>query len=112
MHLAHMSEVNISRCYLWHDPASWSVNDWAVAAGGEMGECLNFCKKLRRITMDIDSPNNPPSAERCIQDIGKEIADTFWYLDLLAHRLGLDMETICIEKFNDISEREGLPQRL
>ena len=112
MDLKYMSEINYSRCLMWHNPFEWSVNDWAVAAGGEMGECQNLCKKLRRITMDIDSPNNPPTVEGCIQDIGKEIADTFWYLDLLAQRLGLDMETICIQKFNEISEREGLPQRL
>lgn len=113
MDLQEMSRINMDRCKVWHeDPREWSVNDWAVAAGGEMGEAQNLCKKLRRMTSNIDSPNNPPSVDECIALIGKEIADTFWYLDLLAQRLGLDLQTIAIEKFNEISEREQLPQKM
>lgn len=138
MDLKELSRINYERCKEWHtDPNEWTPNDWAAAMGGEVGEiglavddfllallaeanrtaahygrALDLCKKLRRMTSNIDSNNNPPSIEDAIEAIGKEIADGFLYSDLLMHRLGLDTEAVIMTKFNEISDRENLPQRM
>jgi NTP pyrophosphatase (non-canonical NTP hydrolase) len=78
----------------------WSLNDWAVAAAGEMGEMCNLAKKLRR-GEDISA-----------EDIGKEIADTITYLDFVAWKLGLDTGSIVQAKFNEVSRRIGSSVRL
>lgn len=134
-----LSETNKSRAEEWHKGGleEWSHNDWAAAMGGEVGEiglaiddfllammaeanrcaahygrALDLCKKLRRMTNNIDSNNNPPSIEDAIKAIGEECADGFLYSDLLMQRLGLNTGDVIIEKFNFISDRENLPQRL
>lgn len=138
MDLKELSRINYERCREWHtDPDEWSVNDWAAAMAGEVGEiglavddfllallaeanrtaahygrALDLCKKLRRMTSNVDSNNNPPSIEDAIEAIGKEVADGFLYSDLLMHRLRLDTETVIMSKFNEISDRENLPQRM
>lgn len=78
----------------------WSLQDWAVAAAGEMGEMCNLVKKLRR-----GEPVDPA-------DVGREIADTITYLDFVAWKLGLDMGQEVIRKWNEVSERIGSDIRL
>lgn len=39
-------------------------------------------------------------------------ADVFFYLDLFARRAGVDFEDALVAKFNEISERNGFPERL
>ncbi len=134
-----LSETNRARAEEWHQDGleEWSPNDWATAMGGEVGEiglaiddfllalmaeanrtaahygrALDMCKKLRRMTHNIDSNNNPPSIDAAIAAIGDEVADGFLYSDLLLQRLGLDTGAVIARKFNAISERENLPQRL
>lgn len=46
------------------------------------------------------------------QQIASEIADVFTYLDLLAASLGVDLGRAAVEKFNEVSERVGFPDRL
>lgn len=134
-----LSATNRARAEEWHKGGinEWSHNDWAVAMGGEVGEiglaidefllallaeanrcaahygrAQDMCKKLRRMTHNINSNNNPPDIAAAIQAIGYECVDGFLYSDLLLQSLRLDTETVIIEKFNFISDRENLPQRL
>lgn len=72
----------------FHSIESWSPTDWATATAGELGEACNLIKKLRR-GEDID-----------IVTIGRELADTAIYLDLLSNRLGLDLGQMVLETFN------------
>ena len=59
----------------------WSVSDWFLAVGGELGEAMNAAKKLNRIRDGI--PGNDPSdtEESLLAQVREEIADTFIYLD-------------------------------
>lgn len=90
------SRLNRERCekhYFLLD--HWSLSDWAIALAGEAGEMCNLIKKKNR------------GEEVDIRQIGKEIADVVTYADLLASRLGLSLEDIVKQKFNEVSERKG-----
>lgn len=109
-----LAEINLERCLIWHKDGleDWSVSDWACAMAGEAGEVCNAVKKLRRIECDANSVNNPESHAAAISAIALEIGDTLLYLNLLALRLGIDLEQAVKDTFNRVSEREGFPQRL
>lgn len=111
--LEDLRNTNLSRAMVWHPDGieEWSVNDWAVALGGEAGECLNKCKKLKRIDSNIRQANGM-DREQMVQAIGEEIADVVLYADLLASRLGFRLEDLLVSKFNDTSIREGFSHRL
>lgn len=114
-----LREVNVARCNRWHPPTgleSWSVSDWAVAMAGEAGEVCNAVKKLRRaedmITSLNDAGRQIDSKAQAVAVIGEELADTFLYLDLLAARLGIDLEAEIVAKFNSVSAKYDFPERL
>lgn len=125
---ARFSQVNRERCQLWHsgfpaqDETGWSGADWSNASMGEIGELLealgrivqlgNTVKKLRRQETTPGAGAVDPEYEVLRQRLGKEIADAWIYLDLLAQFYNLVAEVIIADKFNEISERESLPQRL
>lgn len=69
------------------------IGDCALA--GEVGELCNLIKKLKR-------GENVPKEE-----LAKEIADVQIYLDLLAARLGVELDNATIEKFNQVSVKRG-----
>lgn len=92
--------------------AFWTPSDWAVAMAGEAGEVCDAIKKLNRVEGGVVHATGPRTREEAVAAVAEEIADTVIYLDLLAQRLGIDMERAVKDKFNRISEREGFPQRL
>jgi NTP pyrophosphatase (non-canonical NTP hydrolase) len=98
---------NVKRCEkAFHSVDGWSESDWACAAAGEMGEICDAIKKRRR---GWDKPGvTAPS----VDDVGKEIADTICYLDLLAARLNIDLSAAVRDKFNEVSDRVGSDVRL
>ncbi len=67
---------------------------------GEGGELCNMLKKRRRGEAIPD------------KDIAHELADIQIYLDLLAQRLGINLEAAVIEKFNIVSAKRGSDIRL
>lgn len=115
---AEVTAANIARCDRWHKGGltDWSVADWAVAMAGEAGEVCNAVKKLRRVEDDIanisDPDRQPSTKAEAVAKIGEEIADTFLYLNLLAARLGIDLPSEIIAKFNATSVRYGFPERI
>jgi NTP pyrophosphatase (non-canonical NTP hydrolase) len=84
----------------------WSTQDWFVAVTGELGELGNMLKKIRRGT------SYPGMVMPSGDDLAEEIADVATYLDLLAAHLGIDLGEAIIRKFNKVSERWDLPDRL
>jgi NTP pyrophosphatase (non-canonical NTP hydrolase) len=42
-----------------------------------------------------------------LQSVSDEIADVAIYLDLLAARLGINLEEAVVKKFNEVSEKIG-----
>lgn len=129
------SAVNHSRALEWHTTEDgveeWSPAEWGNALAGEVGELCNYLKKILRhdkgiqqmavgtvpnSTLFLEDPEYRARAAEIRQGLvdaaAKEIADSFTYLDLVATRIGVDLLAATIDKFNEISEREGLPQRL
>lgn len=116
-----LRRVNLTRALKWHPEglSSWSFGDWYAALAGELGE-LNAellkmgdtIKKLNRLRDNIHSKNAGGDFEALQQKAKDEIGDVATYLDLLATRLGFDLEDCIRDKFNKISEREGFPDRL
>lgn len=113
-----LRKANSTRCVRWHKGGieEWSVTDWATAVTGELGEACNAIKKLRRIECGAQNINDPDrqltEVSQAVASIGEELADTLIYLDLLALRLGIDLEAEVVRKFNATSERYSFPERL
>lgn len=90
-----------------HSLDSWSMSDWFMAVMGELGEAANFGKKLRRIQDGIIGNKPGETVEVLKENLKKELADTYTYLDLLATSQGLSMGEIVVEKFLETSEKIG-----
>ncbi len=78
------------------DGSDWSLNDWATAVLGEIGEAANLLKKVRRGDFTLDEVR---------PELAKELADVQTYLDILAFRCGVDLGRATIAKFNEVSCR-------
>jgi NTP pyrophosphatase (non-canonical NTP hydrolase) len=115
---AEISAINRQRCDRWHDgfpnhEDDWTGADWSNAMQGEAGEAGNVVKKLRR--QELSTPGNRGDDLGdgvLLNKLAAEIADTFIYLDLLATYYGIDLEQAVIDKFNEVSEREGFPEMI
>jgi NTP pyrophosphatase (non-canonical NTP hydrolase) len=107
---ANFREANVTRCKKWHPDGieSWSSSDWITAVMGELGELASLLKMRNRERDGLVGNKFSPTD----QQIADEIADTFTYLDVLAHVLGVDLGQAVAEKFNRISERSGFPDRI
>jgi NTP pyrophosphatase (non-canonical NTP hydrolase) len=102
-----LRDANVRRCEKsFHSVEGWSESDWACAAAGEMGEICDAIKKRRR------GWDKPGVASPTVDDVGKEIADTICYLDLLAAKMGIDLSEAVRQKFNEVSDRVGSDIRL
>jgi len=77
----------------------WGETDWGCALAGEAGELCNMFKKRKRGTK-----SKKVNLEAC----GKEIADIVLYCDLAAEHLGLSLEEIITQKFNEKSKKMGV----
>lgn len=104
---------NAPRCQRWHPATSipWSLADWSNALCGEAGELANFIKKLRRHETGAVNEGDP-KPDALVAAAGEELADVVIYADLLAHKLGLDLATEIVTKFNTTSMKHGFPERL
>lgn len=110
--ISRIGEVNLSRCLRWHPAGinSWSLSDWSVALAGEVGELCDVVKKLNRARDGLRG--NKLTPEELNVELAKEIADVFIYLDLLARAAHVDLYAAIRDKFNEVSERNGFPERL
>jgi len=101
MTFSELRQKNVERCETsFHPLADWSLCDWATALAGECGEACNLIKKRRRgETIPADA-------------IADEIADVVIYADLLAARLGVNLEAAVQRKFNEVSQRVGSSIRI
>lgn len=81
----------------------WSKSDWCLAVTGELGEAANIIKKIRRGDYELDDVR---------EQLADELADVVTYLDLLAHRCGIDLGKATERKWNKVSERVGCNIRI
>lgn len=110
--IREISEKNLQRCLRWHPAGinSWSLSDWAVALAGEVGELCDAVKKLNRVRDGLVG-NKVPEHELHAA-LWKEAADVYLYLDLFARAARFDLANAVRLKFNEVSERNGFPERL
>lgn len=83
------------------DGSDWSDAQWLMAVTGELGELANLLKK--KLRGDLAHRTEDDVRE----EIGDELADVQIYLDILAFRLGVDLNEAVIRKFNKVSRRVG-----
>ena len=109
--LNKISKVNRARSAEWHGrnpDEEWSITDWSNALCGEIGEACNEIKKIRRIECGFKKGKIKTHKKA----LAKEIADAFLYLDLLASYYDIDLEQAIVDKFNEVSDREGFEYKL
>lgn len=129
------AETNLQRCNRWHPRGikSWPLERWSNALAGEggetaeavaqlselalklvgkIGQVANAVKKANRVQDGMVQKQGPRGWQEAVDNITKEIGDVAAYLDLLAQRIGVPLETCIATAFNQISEREGFPERL
>jgi len=106
----HFRAANVSRCVKWHPGGieSWSPSDWLTALAGEFGELASLLKMRNRERDGLPGNKFSPT-DKMVAD---EVADVMTYLDLLAAALGVDLGQAVVSKFNEVSERIGLPDRI
>jgi hypothetical protein len=108
-----LRDANVSRLNTtWHPLNDWSPSDWAVCVAGEMGGVCHQLKYLRRAQDKLPSAQVAAERKAIIDALGNELADTVIYLDLLAARMGINLASAVIEKFNDVSIKAGSEVRL
>lgn len=100
--IAHLQRVSVERSAEFHS-LDWTPSQWLQALVGEVGEYANLRKKHER--GDIDAATFKRLAEG-------ELADIQCYLVLLADRLGIDLASATVAKFNEVSDRIGSVLRL
>lgn len=114
MNLQEFSRINRERCEspegFNHALNSWSTSDWFTATMGELGEAANVAKKLNRVRDGITGNDETPEELRV--KLGRELADTFIYLDLLAQSVGVDLSEVVADTFDAKSEKMRYPVRL
>lgn len=81
----------------------WSPAQWLQAVVGELGEYANARKKVERGDM---------TEEEAKEKLASELADVTIYLDLLAHRLGINLGDAVMQTWNAKSEKLGIPLRI
>lgn len=107
--LRYFQAASTDRASLWHKDAPWSIQDWAVATLGELGEAANIIKKMARHRDGI-ATDRDPSVEELTAMLAEELADTQAYLVLLAQAAGIDLAGATVDKFNAVSARQGWEQ--
>ncbi len=102
--------ANVARCLKWHPEGieSWSASDWMTAIVGELGELAGLIKMRNRERDGLPGNKFSPTDEQ----IGKEAADVLTYLDLFCAAQGIDLGVVTVQKFNEVSERVGFPDRI
>lgn len=82
------------------DGSDWKLSAWSNATLGELGEAANLIKKIERGDLTLDQAR--PA-------LAREFADVLVYLDLLAFRAGVNLAAAVRAKFNEVSDRVGVP---
>jgi NTP pyrophosphatase (non-canonical NTP hydrolase) len=112
--LDRLREQNLSRVFRWHPPETrqWLGPEWANAMQGEAGEAGNVAKKLQRAEDNVTGNRDDEDRAALLDKLADEIADTLIYLDLLAAHYGINIASATTRKFDEVSIREGFPERL
>lgn len=101
--------ANVARCVAHQGSLDvWSSSDWIAAMTEELGEVAGLIKRRNRERDGIPGNKFSPTDKQ----IADELADLFTYMDLFAASLGIDLGRAAVSKFNEVSERLGLPNHI
>jgi NTP pyrophosphatase (non-canonical NTP hydrolase) len=89
----------------------WSLSDWFVEAGGEMGEAMNIAKKLNRLRDNLIG-NDKTTKDELMEKLADELGDAVISIQLVALSQGVNLEVAVARKFNKTSEKLGVKERL
>mgnify|MGYP000918158283 len=84
----------------------WPLSRWGNALAGEVGEACNIIKKIER------GDYTDEEREGANAQLADELCDILTYVDLLAHRAGIDLSSATYKKWNEVSVRVGSAVRL
>lgn len=104
--LTHLRQVNSERLAAWEGATKADTLFHAAELGGEVGELLNVAKKLHREAMGWRG------SRASLSELAEEIGDVLICLDKLAAQFGIDLASATAAKFNQTSDKVGLPQKL
>jgi NTP pyrophosphatase (non-canonical NTP hydrolase) len=90
----------------WDPGVKLDLAYFGNAAAGEMGEACNIIKKLERDRHGL------PGSRATVGQLADELADVIIYLDLIAAKTGIDLETAIKNKFNKDSHKHGFDSLL
>ena len=91
---------SVKRATRYDNNEQFNLAHWAIALGAEVGDVLNLIKKTRR------------GDHISLEEIGKELASVVIYADLMASHLGLKLDKLIQQKFNEVSDRIGSDVKL
>jgi NTP pyrophosphatase (non-canonical NTP hydrolase) len=115
--------ANMARQKVWDPGSDITLEYRGNELAGEVGEAVenvvdllqlsistgrmaNVVKKLARERLGLRG------SRATVEDLGKELADIVICVDLLAMHAGIDLGNTVRDKFNETSEKVGLPTRL
>ena len=104
--IQEFAAVNAARAEVWTKGQPSDPLFWAVELGGEVGEALNDVKKLRREELGW------VGSRTTIEHLEGELADVYICLDAVARHYGIDLEAAIRRKFNETSDKHGLPHKI
>ena len=86
---------------------------FSTALAGELGELCNLIKKLERHSNGGPDVGNSIKVQDITKEkLAEEIGGGFIYLDLVAAKLGIDLEPAVTDTFNAVSNKIGSGYRL
>ena len=98
---ANFRRINVKRSQsvaFFGGAKSWTTAEWMMALVGEVGELANILKRVQRGDFNFAGAR---------ANCARELADIMAYLDLLAHKLEIDLGQATKQKFNEVSDRVG-----
>lgn len=115
---SNVRHANVERQKEWDGDAQFSELFFGAALSGEGGELAEIVLALQ-VQAAIGKANNIvkkmergrlglAGSRATLQELGKELADVLTYVDLLAHKVGLDLASCWVNKYNEVSDKYGM----
>ena len=100
--LSKLREAQIKRTKRWDLNSVLDLSFYGNALAGETGEACNIIKKLERERLGVGGTKST------VADLAEELADVVIYLDIIAMKTGIDLESAIKDKFNKTSKAYDL----
>lgn len=101
--------ANEQRAQIWENGSSPGLLFRMIELGGEVGEAMNFAKKITRARHGMAGGRDNDEIRQMLID---ELADIQICLDLVAMELNVDLTDAVISKFNRTSDKHGFNIKL